>query len=798
MVSKKDWDADENNKQNNLGSYLDSLSRHQKQMIKGIISKHVSKYLSLEEEDFRTQLNDSLTLNELSKLSKEEKQFRDKLIREIMTVWRRHKEELKEGEKEDEQHREYYAEQAAKGWMPKHHESIPESEITKRTLSVSEAARRHKGKGISVIGAISGVQPLRKMVKGIQVQCLKCNTVYERKYDKPEFFESYVPMERIRKCPICKTSDYLGRTKREEINAVIVELKDHDTFSEIDPLRIIVFGDDEPGYDNTIGIERHVGETIIVTGDLYTVEIGKKRDSRVVAHLYVTHLIKYLAKQDVELTAEDVKAIKRFVSRVGQNEIVGRLAEMFATSVIGYNHVKKGLLLVAASTTLDKTMKKIHAMLVGDPGLAKSLMLKESVRLVPNSTFESVQFATGKSLTAIVTNDEGDAHILRTGPIPQAKGAIASLNEMNRMMEVDQGLILDTMQEQEFTTAKFGLRFHVDAQTAIIGSANPMGGAWKDGKIDLDKIAMIKPLLDRFDLLFTFKDNRDEAYNKEYARQKAEMENRPWPDYTVYLVKHIMYAKQRYPKPRFSEEATAMLNQYYDVRKKFGSPRIRETIFRIAQNLARLKLKDVVDAADAKETQEFYNFILLELEMVVVAVSHNRREEAFEECVTILSETIFPITFEELVRRACERNTQVDNYIGGSFKLEYNKRLRPVLDMLRNHSRIVEVRMNPIVLQYIHQDEYQSDPSDQSDHTFDTLAEKLDEKNVSEENELQKKIFRTFDEGPGRRSDRSDRSDSNEMSPQEKASKRMEYEKLSARALKKSKAASHVGTGDKR
>ena len=81
-----------------------------------------------------------------------------------------------------------------------------------------------------------------------------------------------------------------------------------------------------------------------------------------------------------------------------------------------------------------KQPKNCMPCLVGDPGLAKSQLLKESVKLVPNSKYESVQFATGKSLTAIVTKDEGDALILRIGPIPQAKGAIAALNEMGRMM----------------------------------------------------------------------------------------------------------------------------------------------------------------------------------------------------------------------------------------------------------------------------------------------------------------------------------------------------------------------------
>ena len=88
------------------------------------------------------------------------------------------------------------------------------------------------------------------MIKGVSVQCFKCNTVYEKKYDKPELFESFVPIERICKCPQCKSGDFLGRYKWENINAVVVELKDHNTFSEIDPLHIIVFGDDEPAFDD--------------------------------------------------------------------------------------------------------------------------------------------------------------------------------------------------------------------------------------------------------------------------------------------------------------------------------------------------------------------------------------------------------------------------------------------------------------------------------------------------------------------------------------------------------------------
>jgi DNA replicative helicase MCM subunit Mcm2 (Cdc46/Mcm family) len=614
------------------------------------------------------------------------------------------------------------------GWTPRHRDSQPlENDSNKRINTVTEASRLHDGKDISVIGIISGIQPLRKMIKGMSCQCLKCNTIYERKYDKPELFKSVVPVERIRKCPDCNTGDYLGRYQWENLNAVIVELKDHNTFSEIDPLRIILFGDDEPAFDNTRNIDRHIGETVIVTGDIYSVDIGKGlHESKVVAYLYVKYLIKYLSRQELELTAEDVKAVRRFVDRVGSDHVVNKLAEMFATTIIGNNYVKKGILLCAASTSKDKLTKKLHAILVGDPGLAKSMLLKEATKLVPNSRYESVQFAAGKSLTAIVTKEEGDALILRIGPIPQAKGAIAALNEIGRMNHEDQGLLLDTMQEQEFTTNKFGQNFHVEAPTAIIASANPVGGKWKsfggenESEIDLDKIPAIKPLLDRFDFIFAYIDNRSIDHLSEYADRKSEMEDRPTPDYTAYIAKHVMYAKQRCPKPKFSEEAKVMLNQYYvNVRVNYGSPRILKTIYSIAANVARVKLKHIVDVADARETMQFYNVILKQLDMMI-ALPSNPKDITYETCLEVLKESAFPISYEEVVKTACLRSIHVARYVNGisngSLKLRDNKKLRSVLEMLQNHTYVKVVQMKPVVLQYVNEiDDNNRQPCDQCD-----------------------------------------------------------------------------------
>ena len=109
MVNKDDWDADERSKENNLARFLDTLTRHQQQMIKGIVGRNTFKYLSLEEKDFLMQLQDSLTLSELDKLSEKEKRFRNRLIEDTMAVWRRNKAILMQGnkvEKRDQEERE--------------------------------------------------------------------------------------------------------------------------------------------------------------------------------------------------------------------------------------------------------------------------------------------------------------------------------------------------------------------------------------------------------------------------------------------------------------------------------------------------------------------------------------------------------------------------------------------------------------------------------------------------------------------------------------------------------------------
>jgi replicative DNA helicase Mcm len=551
-----------------------------------------------------------------------------------------------------------------------------------RVISVSEAQRRHSGP-LRVQGMITSLSQLYKMITATSFECVKCGSKVRTQHDIPVLL---LPTKTM--CLSCDKNMMYSKN-HEYVNAVTVELQDTDTFSEIERLPVVLFDSDTKNI--------HVGERVSVSGQLHVIQ----NKGRSFPFLYAQS-IEYESREEIILTSQDIEGIERF-ARV--KDSFDKLVSLFAPSIIGYNHVKRGLILCAANTGNDNQTKRsrLHAILVGDPGLAKSALLREGTKLVLNSRYESGQNSSGKSLTAIVAKED-ESYVLRLGPASLAKGAMCAVNELGRIMFQDQAYLLDIMEEGEYTINKHGINARIKAPTTIIASANPVNNSTflSDDKIDLDEIPAIKPLIDRFDLLFVFRTPRNIEDIRKYAYKKSELDSKIIPDYYSFLRKYILYSKRF--NPILNDEARAMLTEYWvDLAGRFGSPRILETLFRLAKAVTRLKLKKVVDAEDARFTMQFYN-IVLEQHKQVVNIPDNPRDITYNECLNILRESSnFPLSFsfEELIAAACQRNEHVRRYIGDRFKLENNIKLRPVRDMLLNHSSIKMVQQRPIVLQWI-------------------------------------------------------------------------------------------------
>ena len=263
------------------------------------------------------------------------------------------------------------------------------------------------------------------------------------------------------------------------------------------------------------------------------------------------------------------------------------------------------------------------------------------------------------------------------------------------------------MEEGEFTINKYGINAKIKSPTTIVASSNPFGNSnWNDDeKINIDEIPALKPVLDRFDLVFIFRSLKDEDTIREHAYKMADLESIKIPDYSKYLVKHLEYAKRFNPK--MNDEAKNMITEFFTkIRLEgFGSNRVLNTLYRLAKAIARLKLKDIVDEEDAKDVMSFYNVMLQNFQMAV-NVSTSPKDVAYNEFVKILQNTPSGITIPELCKIATDNNKQVKAYLGDIWSIRNNKKLRIVIDEVLNNSNIKKIGSNPIALKWL---------SDQSD-----------------------------------------------------------------------------------
>jgi DNA replicative helicase MCM subunit Mcm2 (Cdc46/Mcm family) len=605
-------------------------------------------------------------------------------------------------------------------------------------ITVGQALRENFGIW-KVKGTIIGISKLFKMISKIEFYCDNCAKLIEIDYLPPVFDIANVD----KRCNQCNEFRINNKNNLNPIfkNAVTVELQDSETFNDMDKLSVFLFDNDTEGI--------MVGETVIIKGDIEVINNKK----RYYPNLY-GESIQYLNREDLSLTKLDIEAIKRFRNLKSENKIIDELVSMFDHSIVGYDHAKKGILCSAVntSTRLNKS-EHLDALLIGDPGLAKTKLLKRATELVPGSSMESAQNSSGKSITAIIEKAEENT-FLRLGAVPRARGAICGLNEIARMSYEDQAHLLDVMQEREFTINKHGINARIRSPTTIIGSANPVNrSTWKDNdKVDLNEFSILEPIIDRFDLKFVFRKRKSQEENDEFVDKLSEVEDKKdkgrIPDYTSFLIKYIQYAKQF--KPIITEEARTMLKDFYKhvSLKDFGSPRVLITLFKLAKAIARLKLKEIADETDAKEVMEFYNVILVDFQKSVV-ISQSPRDLAYNECISLLEQfkEFEGIQLEELITMICQRNKQLANYFeydktNKSFKIENNKKVRRVYEMLLNHSKIIKVQEKPIVLKWL------SDPTDLSDPVTKEKNQKLnDEKQNNSES----------------RSVKSDRSDKNDI-----------------------------------
>ncbi|KYQ93477.1 MCM family protein [Tieghemostelium lacteum] len=306
-----------------------------------------------------------------------------------------------------------------------------------------------------------------------------------------------------------------------------------------------------------------------------------------------------------------------------------------------------------------------HVLIVGDPGLGKSQMLKAVQALTPRGVMVCGGLSTIAGLTVTLLKEPGSGDFaLEAGALVLSDQGCCFIDEFDKMSN-EHPALLEAMEQQSVSIAKAGIVCNLPARTSVIAAANPVGGHYNRAKTVSENIKMSLPVLSRFDLIFILMDkpNSDmdqiishhitdlhstgynesnganqkkrkhghlnnnnnpslgqltqSAYDDEGKRipLKERLIIRPGQPFdaitTPLLRKYISYAK-KYVQPRLTEEAAAEIQRFYlELRSKSNSSdsmpvttRQLESLIRLCEARAKLELRELVTKEDALDIIE--------------------------------------------------------------------------------------------------------------------------------------------------------------------------------------------------
>jgi replicative DNA helicase Mcm len=337
--------------------------------------------------------------------------------------------------------------------------------------------------------------------------------------------------------------------------------------------------------------------------------------------------IKGTRRTEREEISPDEQKIIRTLSK--NPDIYDRLIASFAPHIRGHELFKEAILLLIVGSTQralsdgSKVRGDINVFLVGDPGTAKSEMLKFCARIAPRGLYTSGRGSTAAGLTAAVVRDASGIFMLEAGAVVLGDQGLVCIDEFDKMRPEDRSALHEVMEQQSASIAKGGIVATLNARTSILAAANPMFGKYDPFKNLTENVNLPIPLLTRFDLVFVVRDIPHKEKDRQIAQHILSQHGTSGTDTTSLidvdiLTKYLAYAKQN--DPVLTKEAENKIMEFYlkmrsvegeDKEKMITiTPRQLEGLIRLSTARARILLKNQVEEDDADRAIYLFNEML--------------------------------------------------------------------------------------------------------------------------------------------------------------------------------------------
>ncbi|EPQ65193.1 hypothetical protein BGT96224_1979 [Blumeria graminis f. sp. tritici 96224] len=386
------------------------------------------------------------------------------------------------------------------------------------------------------------------------------------------------------------------------------------------------------------------GEEIEVTGvyrNNYDAQLNNKNGFPVFATiLEANNVIKsHDQLAGFRLTDEDEKKIRTLAR---DSQIVEKIIQSIAPSIYGHTDIKTAVALsLFGGVAKDRQGKHhirgdINVLLLGDPGTAKSQVLKYVEKTAHRAVFATGQGASAVGLTASVRKDPMTSEwTLEGGALVLADRGTCLIDEFDKMNDQDRTSIHEAMEQQTISISKAGIVTTLQARCGIIAAANPIGGRYNSTIPFSQNVQLTEPILSRFDILCVVRDTVDPSEDERLAKFVVGSHSRSHPSFKPVkspatmgneessrvmdgnsrkqageisqelLRKYILYARERCNPKLYNIDEDKVSKLFADMRRESLATgaypitiRHLEAIMRISEAFCRMRLSEYVSSQD--------------------------------------------------------------------------------------------------------------------------------------------------------------------------------------------------------
>lgn len=406
------------------------------------------------------------------------------------------------------------------------------------------------GKFVAVRGTVVRVSPIRQQLVSMQFQCSRCAALQNLSFNDYKYaVPASCPTDRCRSRSFLPQRDTALTVDWQRIRIQELHQRDDAQHEAVEEGRMPRTVDVELLSDL---IDSCVpGDVATVCGivKLLTVEGGGgPRNAKCLYYVYVEANSVTTARRrsnepgaadEAQVFNEDTLTVHRVVQEVvKEKDPFAFLVKSAVPSIYGHELVKAGLLLAlfggsdlqrvddgAAASGSDSAdarisdgkadtnervaiRRDIHCLIVGDPGLGKSQMLKAMSLIAPRGVYVCGNTTSTAGLTVTVVRDAEGDFALEAGALVLADRGVCCIDEFDKM-GAEHGSLLEAMEQQSVSVAKAGLLCNLSARTTVLAAANPVGGHYDRAHTVCENLKIPMPLLSRFDLVFILQDRAD-------------------------------------------------------------------------------------------------------------------------------------------------------------------------------------------------------------------------------------------------------------------------------------------------